>query len=227
MASNTSPVISIDVIEDSAPVRHQLRQWIKRMKAVTLVAEYTSYADALAGLEHYAPELLIMEIALRGGHGLEVLRKIRLNYPDTRILVLSEKDECLYAERALRVGAHGYLMKPCTGKIFTQAVTALLADRLYVSPVIEKKILNDIACQDERPAVEPDKILSNRELEIFVKIGQGCKSSVIAEQFGLSLKTVETHRTHIKRKLGTRSAHELRQQATDWVTQWTTNTVKV
>lgn len=227
MGKDQSPVISIDVIENDTVSRHQLRDWIKRMEAVTLVAEYTSYEDALAGLQHYTPELLIMEIGLRGGHGLEILRKIRIQYPAIRLLVFSTKDELLYAERALRAGAHGYLMKPATGAVFSQAVAALLGDQLYVSPAIEAKILRAIACQQEEALAQPDKILSNRELEIFFKIGQGMASKTIAEQLDLSLKTVETHRTHIKRKLGACSARELRRQAADWVAVWSDPLAKV
>lgn len=216
MDKQRSKVLSIDVIDDDIRVRQQLRRWIEPMDSVTLVSEYARFDDALSGLAHYTPELVVVEFGLRGGNGLAMVGKLRQQHPATRLLVFTAHDEHLYAERALRAGAHGYLMKPADEATFGTAVTLVLSGQLYVSPAIELKILQDIACQDEQQSALPDKVLSNRELEVFIEIGRGRKSRSIAEQLGLSLKTVETHRTHIKRKLGIRSAVELRKLAAQW-----------
>jgi DNA-binding NarL/FixJ family response regulator len=211
--------ISIDVVDDQPAQRKAVKQLLAHIVPSAVIAEYTGYSDALRGLAHYLPELLIVEIAIHEGNGMEFVRKLRLQYPSIRMLVYTRQDEQLYAERALRVGAHGYLMRPAVPDLFAEAVHTVLRGDLYVSPAIEDHILRHIAGQAEDRPDDPELVLSNRELEIFVKIGEGLTSREIAEQLTLSVKTVETHRAHIKRKLQIHAAHELQQRATDWVAQ--------
>ena len=216
MATKT---ISIDLVDDRPAQRKAVKQMLAHIVPSAVIAEYGSYGDALRGVDHYVPELLIVEIAIREGNGMEFVRKLRLQHPAARVLVYTDQDEQLYAERALRIGAHGYLMKPADSGVFAEAVHTVLRGDLFVSPAIEELILRHIAGQAEDRSDDPEQVLSNRELEIFVKIGMGLHSREIAEELTLSVKTVETHRAHIKRKLQIHAAQELQQRAAEWVAQ--------
>jgi DNA-binding NarL/FixJ family response regulator len=203
----------LDANDDS---RLKVRQWIHDHLAASALQEFDSYQRAGLALERTQPALLIVDIGLREGNGMEFLRKTRLAYPDIRILVWTRQDETIYAERALRIGAHGYIMKNAAADDFTTALQTVLRGDLYVSPRIEDKLMRNIARQHEGDVLDPERLLSNRELEVFVKIGSGFSSRDIAAQLALSIKTVETHRAHIKRKLNLRSARDLTEQAEEW-----------
>ncbi len=210
--------INIHVIDHHPESRQSIRRLLAEAGLHAQVTqEFGHYDEALRGVKNETPDLMIVEIGIRNGNGMEFIRKMRLHYPNVRILAFTHQDEALYAERALRVGAHGYLMKNASAQTFQQAVRAVLCGELFVSPAIEEKILRGIAGTEETDERDPEKVLSNRELEIFVKIGEGTSSREIAEQLALSIKTVETHRAHIKRKLNIRSARDLLQQAREWV----------
>ena len=214
MATRT---LSIDIVDNDTLYTDQIKSWIDQYARNAVVTEYDSYETALQGLSHYTPDIVIVETGMRAGNGMEFIRKMRLGNPDVRMLVLTHQDELLYAERALRIGAHGYLMKDVGYDVFAQAMDALLRDEFFVSETIEGKILKSLAAQPDEEDIDPEKKLSNRELEIFVKIGEGMSSKEVADLLGISIKTVETHRAHIKRKLGNRSAKDLQRKAADWV----------
>ena len=210
--------INIHVIDNRVESRNSVKRIVAESDQATITAEFASYEEAWQGISIAYPDILVIEIGVRNGNGMEFVRKVRLQHPDVRILVYTHQDESLYAERALRVGAHGYLMKTAHPDEFLQALRTIMRGDFYVSPAIEEKILRGIAGQEEADEKNPEHILSNRELEIFVKIGEGLSSREIAAQLALSIKTVETHRAHIKRKLNIRSARELVQQAQHWIT---------
>lgn len=209
--------INIHIIDDQQEFRNTIKRLIAESGLATITSEFSSYEEATQGLTRESPEIQIVEIGIRNGNGMEFIRKMRLQHPDVRILVYTDQDENLYAERALRVGAHGYLMKSSKPEEFLEALQTIREGAFYVSATIEEKILRGIAGQEEGTEKDPEHILSNRELEIYVKIGEGSSSREIAAQLALSIKTVETHRAHIKRKLNIRSARELVQQAKEWV----------
>lgn len=193
--------ISILLIDDSATYEPLIRRVLESVGSVRVIGTAHHYENACRLIDRHFPDLIIVDIGIRNGNGMEFIRRVRLKHPDIRVLVYTEQDEHLYAERALRIGAHGYLMKTtaCTG--LPDAVRTLIQGNLLVSHAIEEKILRGIAHQPEMDERDPEKLLSNRELEIFVKIGEGLSSREIADQLALSVKTVETHRAHIKRKL--------------------------
>ncbi len=209
--------VSILLVDDSKTCEKQVRHVLKPIKGLHVAGVMRSYDEASRWIEKEPPHLLILEIGIRSGNGMEFIRKTRLHHPDIRILVYTDQDEQLYAERALRVGAHGYLAKSAEPRDLQTAVDTLLQGNLYVSPLIEDKILRHIAEESDPDKRDPEIVLSNRELEIFVKIGKGLSSRDIAEQLGLSVKTIETHRAHIKRKLNVTAGGELVHQATEWV----------
>jgi len=211
--------INVHIIDNHTGARDLIRRLIADSDIATIIGEFPSYEDAWKGIARDMPDLLILETGLRNGNGMEFIRKVRLQYPDVRILVFTDQDEHLYAERALRVGAHGYLMKSTVSEEFRRALQTIMQGEFYVSSAVEEKILRGIAGQVAADEKDPEHVLSNRELEIFVKIGEGRSSRAIAEQLALSIKTVETHRAHIKRKLNVRSARDLVQQAKEWVSR--------
>ena len=210
-----------DLLDDDPAVRTTVQRWLNGGDALALRHAYTDVDSALHGLAHGLPDLLLVEINIRNGYGLELLRKIRHRHPELRILVLSLLDEHLYAERVLRIGARGYVMKSAGPETFRVATETILADQLYVSSAVELRILREIAQQEDGEQLSPEKLLSNREFEVFVKIAEGHTSRKIAADLGLSIKTVETHRAHIKHKLHARTARSLTNEAAGWVAQQT------
>lgn len=211
--------LSVDLVDQDSQSQGIIQSILQAMGEEIVLTAYQSYDAAIEGLLHYTPELLIVEIGLPQGNGMEFIRKIRMNQSDVCILVYSSQDEQLYAERALRVGAHGYVMKEDDTFLLQSALQALLQGDLFVSPAIETKILRTIARTGAEDEPDPERLLSNRELEIFVKIGEGMSSRAIAEQLGLSIKTIETHRAHIKRKLSSPTGTNLIRFAKDWVSR--------
>lgn len=210
--------ISVAIVDDSDHWCQQAEAMLNESPYTCSITTCDAYQSALNGIAQASPDLLIVELAIRQGNGMEFIRKMRLTQPELLMLAFSHQDEQLYAERALRVGAHGYVMKGSPPELFQSALERILNGELFVSPRIEAKILRSIAgsgLTSDEP--DPERLLSNRELEVFVKIGQGASSRDIAQQLALSIKTVETHRAHIKRKLNTPTATALVHCAAEWV----------
>ncbi len=214
--------LSVDLVDPDPRVTPEIEQALQRLGQDVVLTVYESYAEASDGLQHYMPDLLIVDTGLSQGNGLEFVRKQRIAMPDVLILAYSQQDELLYAERTLRIGAHAYVMKGTGLELLEKALETILNGELFVSPTIESKILRTIAGAEQQQKPDPERVLSNRELEILILIGEGFTSRGIAEKLMLSIKTVETHRAHIKRKLQTPSATNLVRYAKEWVQQITT-----
>jgi len=205
------------VIDDRADGRAQINELLRGMPLCKMLGECASTDAAWRKIESHKPDLILIELGLTHGNAMEFIRKLRIIYPEIRLLVYTHQDENLYAERALRAGAHGYLNKPVKAEKLRDVISTLMRGDLYVSSAIESKILHHLAGLEEvEDRNDPEQVLSNRELEIFVKIGEGFSSREIASLLGLSIKTVETHRAHIKRKMNIENARELVQQADHW-----------
>jgi DNA-binding NarL/FixJ family response regulator len=162
------------------------------------------------------PDILVLDISLNGPDGLDLLKNIRSRYPDLPVLVLSMHDESIYAERALRAGAQGYIMKQeATDKVLV-ALRRILCREIYVSDRIANRMLQHYIGNSD--AGKPSSIadLSDRELEVFRLIGEGHSTRQIAEELHVSVKTVESYQAHIKEKLSLRSGRELVQHAIQW-----------
>ena len=179
-------------------------------------AEAGSAAEALTALRSLKPDAAIIDISLPGTDGLELTKMIRAERPDLPILVLSMHDESLYAERVLRAGANGYLMKQEVAEKIIPAMRKVLNGEIYLSDRAGQRILRDVsgrAGRTDKPSIEK---LSDRELEVLRRIGQGQGTRQIAEQLHLSVKTIETYRAHIKEKLNLKNATELIRFAVQW-----------
>lgn len=162
------------------------------------------------------PDAVIVDLSLEDGNGLELIRRLKNRYPELRLLVCSMRDESLFAERAINAGAHGYINKHEVTSHVIDALRQVLAGKVYLSPDVVERIISGFAHQKQPDSGSSIDGLSNRELEVFWLIGQGRSTAEIAKQLNLSVKTVETHREKIKRKLGLASAGELMRHAVQW-----------
>jgi DNA-binding NarL/FixJ family response regulator len=161
------------------------------------------------------PEFVVLDISLEGPDGLELLKAIRIEYPKLPVLVLSMHDELLYAERALRAGANGYIMKQeATDRVLT-AIRRILGGDVYLSDRLTKRMLHQLINGSVSPR-DPLSKLSDRELEVYRLIGTGHGTRQIADELHVSAKTIESYQAHIKEKLSLRNARELVQHAVEW-----------
>lgn len=165
-------------------------------------------------IEASMPDLVLLDISLPGVHGIELLKQIRAQYPKLPVLMLSMHDESLYAVRSLRCGANGYVMKHAVPETLLSAIDMVLDGGLYLSPQMEKRMSNQFRPTSRPPS--PLENLSDRELEVFALYGEGKTTRQIAEVLHLSIKTIESHRAHIKEKLNLKNSTELLQLAMRW-----------
>jgi DNA-binding NarL/FixJ family response regulator len=205
------------VVDDHPLFRSGLVQLINRQEDLACQGEADSVSTAKELVRKFKPDLLALDLRLGHSDGLELIRFFKSHYPDLRILVLSQHDEVLYAERVLRAGAHGYLMKEEATEEVLAAIRTVLRGELYVSRKISVLVLRKslrITSQAGDTGVES---LSDRELQVFQMLGAGLGTKYIAEQLKLSAKTIETYREKIKQKLGLSDATQLISYATAWV----------
>ena len=206
------------IVDDHPIFRDGITQLINHQPDMQVCGGVSSAAEALSSVERLKPDMLIVDISINGTNGIELIKSIRAQYPDLPALMLSSHDENLYAERALRAGARGYIMKAAPSEKVVEAIRRVLGGALYLSEAIGCRLLdtflNGRTTQGSASAVEQ---LSDRELEIFHALGEGRSTREIAMTLFLSVKTVETHRSHIKEKLKIQSAPELIRAAVEWV----------
>lgn len=196
-------------------VRQGLRTLISQERDLTVCGESKTAAEALDAVATLEPELVLADLTLPGRNGLELIKDLRALRPTLPILVISMHDELLWAERVLRAGARGYIMKGESGPVMIQAIRQVLNGRIYVSEKMGVQILENFAGQ--RTDSSPIGQLSDREFEIFQLIGQGKNTAEIAADLNLSTKTVEAHRAKIKEKLDVKTMSELISFASRWV----------
>jgi len=170
----------------------------------------------LSQIAELKPDVVVVDISLNGPDGLDLLKNIRSSDPGLRILMLSMLDESLYAERSLRAGASGYIMKQEATERVLVAIRRILGGEIYVSDRMANKMLHRFAGGGQADQHSPIADLTDRELEVFRLIGEGHGTRQIAEELHVSVKTVETYQAHIKEKLSLRNARELVQRAIQW-----------
>jgi DNA-binding NarL/FixJ family response regulator len=205
------------LVDDHAVVRFGIAQLINREGDLVVCGEEEDAGKALSAIDILKPDLVIADISLKDSSGLELMRNIKAQHSGLPVLVVSGHDESVYAEIAFRAGALGYLMKEeALGKVIT-AIRRVLGGNIYVSEALGAKMLQQQVCGKAHINESPVKDLSDRELEVFQLIGQWKKTSEIAQELHLSIKTIEYYREQIKRKLNLKSAAELTQHATTWV----------
>ncbi len=204
------------LVDDHPLMREGLAQLINGQDDLVVCGEVEDRVAALEALETLKPDLAVVDLSLREESGLELIKDIRARAPDVVVLVLSMHDETLYAERALRAGARGYVMKREASDRVLEAIRHTLDGRVAVSDRVMSTILESVSGKraTDRPAVVA--ALSDRELEILTLIGQGYGSRDIGRQLSISSRTVEAHRANIKDKLRLQSGGELLQFAIRW-----------
>ncbi|HPU56911.1 MAG TPA: response regulator transcription factor, partial [Verrucomicrobiota bacterium] len=201
--------------DDHPMMRQGLAQLINNEPDLTVCAEADTAGQALELLNKARPGLWLIDISLPDKNGIELIKDIRAMDPASRILVVSMHDESLYAERILRAGARGYIMKQEGGKKLMEAIRHVLAGNIYVSEKMSGKILEIFSGQRDTGG-SPVARLTDREFEVFQLIGEGKGTRQIAEHLHLSVKTVEVHRANIKEKLGLKTATDLVRYAVRW-----------
>ncbi|MCB1203004.1 MAG: response regulator transcription factor [Verrucomicrobiae bacterium] len=205
----------VAVVDDHPIMRMGLRQLLESSQLVEVVGEAGSVSEALALVESVKPvDLVIVDISLPDRSGLELIRDLRCVDPDLRTLVVSSHDEKVYAERVLRAGGRGYLMKDRAPEQLLAAVGQVLEGGIFLSPAMTSRMME--ALSGAKPA-SPISGLTDRELEVFRAIGEGKSSREISGLLGVSIRTIDAHRTHIKEKLGLRDAAELSYEAIRWM----------
>jgi len=204
------------VVDDHPIVRQGLALLINRESDLTVSGEAEDAQTAMQAVIAARPDILVVDISLNGPDGLDLLKEIRMRYPDLPVLILSMHDESIYAERALRAGAQGYIMKQEATEKVLVALRRILSHEIYVSERIANRMLQRYI--GSRSVGGPRSIadLTDRELEVFRLIGEGHSTRQIAEELHISVKTVESYQAHIKEKLSLRSARELVQHAIQW-----------
>ncbi len=198
-------------------MRAGLAGLIERQPDLTVCAEAGDPAEAIRALAKTKPDVVLTDLTMPGRSGLEFIKDLVASDPDITILVVSMHDEVVYAERALRAGARGYIMKEAGGEALLAAIRRVLGGDVYVSSRMSTRLLEGLSTRKPRGASSPIETLTDREFEIFQLIGQGKSTRVIADQLHLSTKTVDVHRSHIKEKLDLKDVTSLIRHAVRWV----------
>lgn len=204
------------VVDDHPIVRQGLTLLINQEADLTVCGVAEEMHSGLRAIQTDRPDIVILDISLTGPDGLETLKNIRINSPHLPVLILSMHDESIYAERALRAGANGYIMKQEATEKVLVALRRILSGEIYVSDRISNNMLQHYVRGANLSEHSSLAELTNRELEVFRLIGDGHGTRQIADVLHLSVKTVESYQAHIKEKLSLRSARELVQHAIQW-----------
>ena len=204
------------VVDDHPIIRQGLALMLNREADLVVCGEAEDATGAMLVMASARPDILIVDISLNGPDGLDLLKNIRTTHPALPVLILSMHDESIYAERALRAGANGYIMKQEATEKVLVAIRRILNGEIYVSERIANKMLKHYITGASSLKGSSISDLSDRELEVFRLIGEGHGTRQIAEELHLSIKTVESYQAHIKDKLSLRSARELMQHAIQW-----------
>jgi DNA-binding NarL/FixJ family response regulator len=204
---------TVFVVDDHPLLRQGLALLINREPDLSVCGEAEEAHSAMEAIAVKQPDILIADISLNGPDGLDLLKSLRTVYPDLPVLILSMHDESIYAERALRARANGYIMKQEAAEKVLVAVRRILGGDIYLSDRMANKLLHQFITGASTDMTSQLSALSDRELEVFRLIGEGRSTRQIAEKLHLSMKTVETYQAHIKSKLSLRSGRELVQHA--------------
>ncbi len=205
------------LVVDAHPlVRQGLQQIIEREHDLTICAEADSAQTARTAIKEAHPDGIVTDISLNQGDGIELVRHVRAHYPQLPMLVLSNHDEAIYAERMLSVGSNGYIMKQEKSEQILLALRRVLDGGTYVSGAVGSNMIEKIAANGGHASENPIDRLSNRELQILHMVGRGMSTRQTAESLNLSIKTVESHRQRLKRKLHLGTGTQLVQYAINW-----------
>jgi DNA-binding NarL/FixJ family response regulator len=214
--AKTDKKTQVLIVDDHPVVRDGLAAIINHERDMNVCGEADDAAGVLKTIAELKPDVVVTDISLKSSDGIELTKSIKARYPGLPIIVFSIHDESIYAERALRAGAHAYMMKETVSENIVKAIRTVLNGEIFVSDKISNKFLHKIAGDKTGTTKTPIENLSDREFEIFRLIGEGFKASQIAKQLYLSTKTIETYRSRIKEKLNLPNAAELLQYTIKW-----------
>lgn len=206
----------IFIVDDHPIMRDGIAQLVNQQPDLEICGEASSAPEALEALEDLKPDLMVVDISLAGMDGIELIKIVKKRRSGLPMLVLSMHAEGLYAERAIRAGAKGYVMKHISPETLVEAMRRVLSGKMFLSPEMTERLLEKATRDGLAGDESPLACLSDREVKIFKLIGQGLKPQRISEELHLSVKTVETYSSRIKAKLGLKDASELLQLAIAW-----------
>jgi DNA-binding NarL/FixJ family response regulator len=214
------PAARVLIVDDHPAVREALALRIGRQRDLEVCGEAAGLGEALRLLADTHPDVAVIDISLKNGSGIDLIKRIKDRNDQIRILVWSMHSESLYAERALRAGALGYINKEQATEQIIEAIRHVLADRIWLSETMAERMLKRTVGVGRKEVVaSPLDALADRELEVFRLIGEGVKTADIAKRLHLSVKTVETYRDRIRQKLDLSDGTKLVHYATQWVLQ--------
>lgn len=216
-AAKPTRTIRVIIVDDHPIVRRGLVQMIQQEPDLIVCAEAEGANVAFTAIKQHLPDVAIVDLTLKDIGGLELIKQLQNTFPDLPVLVLSMHDETLYAERALRAGAKGYIMKQEGADKLITAIRTVLGGDIFLSDKMASRLLGRLVGGRGGDTGSTLDRLSDRELEVFELIGRGLGTRNIAERLCVSIKTIESHREHIKQKLQLKNATELVQHATQWV----------
>jgi len=215
--SNRPKKLRILIVDDHAVFRQGLSELINQESDLIVCGEAESAGEALRVIEATHPDVTVVDMSLKHSDGIDLAKDIRLRHPHLPVLILSMHDESLYAERALRAGALGYITKQEAADKVMSAIRCVSGGEVYVSAQFSRRMMRGLVGHGAGLASSPVEQLSDRELHVFRLLGQGHGTREIASEMHLSVSTVETHRANIKRKLHLHNSVELLQRAVRWV----------
>jgi DNA-binding NarL/FixJ family response regulator len=208
---------NILIVDDHPIVRQGLAELVNHEDDLVVCGQAEDAHQAMKAVKELTPDMVIVDISLKETSGMELIKDIKAQYPNLPTLALSMHDESLYAERALRAGARGYIMKAEATEKVILAIRKILSGQIYISEKMASKMMQKLVGGSTEISTSPVERLSDRELEVFQLIGKGFGTRQISERLYLSIKTIETYRAHIKEKLNLADAAELLQYAIQWV----------
>ena len=210
------PKRKVFLVDDHPLVREWLTNLINRQPDLAVCGESESAQSALQAIAAARPEVAIVDVSLKDSSGIELIKSLKLSHPEVAVLVLSMHDESLYAERALRAGAKGYIMKRETTRKVIEGIRQILDGKVFVSDSVKEALALRLVENKTQTPLSPVEQLSDRELEVFEMLGQGLGTRQIADALRVSIKTVQAYCARAKEKLNVRSATELLREAIRW-----------
>lgn len=207
----------IYIVDDHPLMRKGLVMTIEKEMGFEVCGQAESAEEALGEILKLKPDAAVFDISLPGMNGIELVKNTLHQMPELKILIVSRHDEELYAERALRAGAKGYLMKLEAAEVLVSAIKQILNGGIYLSEKIGTKLIMKLTSGQSVKSDNPLDLLSDRELEVFELTGKGISTKEVGKKLHISVKTVESHRANIKQKLGLESANDLMRHAVKWV----------
>ena len=214
---NCNKKIKVFLVDDHAMICDGLAELINLSNDIIVCGKANDITNAMSGICHAKPDVAIVDLILKESSGFSLINEIVTRFSKLPILVLSMLDELIYAERALKAGAMGYIMKDASGDKVLQGIRSIAKGKKFVSEELTERMLDKMIGRQQGKFCSPGSLLTNRELEIFNMTGNGLNSQQISKKLHISVKTVETHHFNIKAKLGLRNVNELIEHAVKWV----------